>query len=239
MKNVVSALGVVLSLVAGTAGAVGVPGQGTWQTSLQSRDLDHDGVTDAFYDKELNITWLRNANVNGAMEWASAKSWAEGLTIGGVSGWRLPAMVDTGTAGCNWSLTGGTDCGFNVQTKAGNVTYSELAHLWYETLGNKGQYAPGTGAPQPYGLTNTGDFQNLQASIYWTGTEFAPYQATHAWYFSTLAGWQDGDFGKQTSLYAIAVRDGDVVAVPEPSTYALMLAGLFAVGVLARRRKSA
>jgi hypothetical protein len=39
-------------------------------------------------------------------------------------------------------------------------------------------------------------------------------------------------------LYAWAVRDGDVTSpVPEPETYAMMLAGLGLVSIVARRRK--
>lgn len=38
------------------------------QATLQARDLNGDAVTDAFYDTTLNITWLRNANVNGLMD---------------------------------------------------------------------------------------------------------------------------------------------------------------------------
>ncbi len=36
--------------------------------------------------------------------------------------------------------------------------------------------------------------------------------------------------------YAMAVRAGDVAAIPEPQTYALMLAGLAGLALVARRR---
>ena len=36
------------------------PGQGTWETTLQSRDGNHDGVVEAYYDTALNITWSRD-----------------------------------------------------------------------------------------------------------------------------------------------------------------------------------
>ena len=33
------------------------------QATLENRDLNGDGVVDAFYDTDLDITWLRDANV--------------------------------------------------------------------------------------------------------------------------------------------------------------------------------
>ena len=42
------------------------------------------------YDTDLNITWLANGNANGLMDWWQANDWASGLTVDGVSGWRLP-----------------------------------------------------------------------------------------------------------------------------------------------------
>lgn len=47
--------------IAGNAHAVGVAGQGTWETTLQVRDLNGDGGVDAYFDTTLNITWLRDA----------------------------------------------------------------------------------------------------------------------------------------------------------------------------------
>lgn len=44
----------------------------------------------AYYDPTTNLTWLANANANGAMDWSEAMSWAASLNIGGVTGWTLP-----------------------------------------------------------------------------------------------------------------------------------------------------
>jgi len=224
-----AAVGAAL-LAAGLAQADGVPGQGTWETTLLPRDIDGDTVTDAFYETVLDITWLRNANVNGAMDWDTAKTWANTLVVGGLGGWRLPNVVDTGAPGCDWSDSG-TDCGHNVDTATG-----EMPHLFYVTLGNKAYVDTSGSGPQPgWGLTNTGGFQNSFFYDIWSGTEYAP-NPNHAWYFCTNSGAQSFDH-KSDELYAVAVRPGDVAAVPEPQTYALLVLGLSAVMVAARRRQ--
>lgn len=241
--------------IAGNVHAVGVSGQGTWETTLLGRDItgkavaSNDASSVFLYDTTLNITWLRDANSNGVMTWDQAIAWANSLNnnaaYGSLTGWRLPTMIDTGTPGCN-SANSGTDCGYNVQTKSGNLTqyqvgqtvYSEMASLFYETLGNKAYFSP-AGVFQPdYGLSNEGAFQNLQL-YYWSGLEYAPDTGS-AWYFNTSVG-GGGYNAKPNSLYALALRSGEVLAapIPESETYALMLGGLAVVGVAARRSNAA
>jgi PEP-CTERM motif len=217
------------------AHAAAVIGQGTWQTTLQARDLDGNGNTDAYYDTALNITWLADTSAFQGT-WDASKAWADNLVVGAYSDWRLPTMVDVGNNGCTtFSTAGGanTDCGYNTDTGL-----SELAHMYYVTLGNKGYNAPGTGAGnQPgWGLSNTGPFSNVQSDIYWSGVEYAP-NASFAWYFNTSPGFQSF-YVKGYALYAWAVRPGDVAAVPEPQAYLLALAGLAVAGALARKRRA-
>jgi hypothetical protein len=226
----------------GTAQAVGVPGQGTWETTLLPRDINGDSIVDAFYDTVLDVSWLANANAAAQMDWANANAWAAGLDVHGTTGWRLPTMIDTGVPGCDYSLAGGTDCGFNVQTISpdGQTVFSEMAHLFYVSLGNKAYCAPGDSVcanPQPgWGLTNTGAFSNLQASVYWSGVASTPQPAYDAWVFVTGNGAQ-GDVEQSTQFYAVAVRPGDVTAVvPEPQTYGLLLMGVTALLLGVRRR---
>lgn len=254
------------ALVVGSAAATAGPvsGQGTWETTLQARDIDGNPVALGdpnaafFYDTVLNVTWLRDFNAgagsafddgasttDGRMTWPNANAWAAALTVGVFTGWRLPTIIDSRAPGCNWSDAGGTDCGYNVQTEDGGA-YSEWAHLWYLTLGNLAYCPPGNttctgpGVPQPgWGLTNTAYFQKMQSGGYWSGTAYAPGPAFGAWYFGTVDGSQvHGDQSLQG--FAVAVRPGDVFAgaVPEPSTVALLLAALGAL-TLARRRHTA
>ena len=113
-----------------------------------------------FWDATMNVTWLDNMNQqNSTMDWASAMAWADALTTGGFTDWRLPTIIDSGAPGCDFSLAGGTDCGYNVQTQVGSA-YSEWAHLYDVTLGNLAYCPPGdatcAGGPQiGWGLTNT------------------------------------------------------------------------------------
>jgi len=178
---------------------------GTAQAALQGRDLNGDGTVDAFYDTDLNITWRRNANLNGLMSWADAVAWADNMAFGGYTDWRLPT-----SAAC----------------LAFNCTGSEMGHLWYVELGN----LAGDATP------NTGNFVNMQLYAYWSGTTYAS-DASQAYHFNIDLGDQDVA-GKVNPLFAMAVRPGDVLAaVPEPETYAMMLAGLAALGVGTRRRR--
>lgn len=210
------------------AGAAGVSGQGTWEATLQGRELDGDTANgfEAYYDTVLDVTWLVDANHafgaaswNGQMSWHAASDWARNLDVNGVKGWRLPTMTDTGAPGCDLGYSA-TDCGYNVSTAT-----SEMAHLYYVTLGNKGLADTSGNYPPDLGVSNTGPFENIQPFGYWLSAEYA-VDTYDAWtfYFYNPGGFQHHS-NKAIDSYAWAVRSGDVPAVPEPETCALMLVG--------------
>ena len=220
--------------------------------ALLGRDINGNAVagSDAssvfLYDTDRNITWLRDANVNGFMLWDAANTWANGYSIGAFSDWRLPTMTTTGSNLCEFSAAGGTNCGYNVDTTTG-----EIAHLWYDELpGNLAYCPPGgdpscVGGPQPgWGLTNPGDFLNMQADYYWYGTSFASRGFVNSSFshFHTDFGYQGSNpnfFAMFTQYgFAMAVRDGDVLRnqVPEPESLLLALTALGAMALVRRRR---
>lgn len=220
------------------AAAAPVPGQGSWQSTLHARDLDGDGIADADYDSALAITWLRDWGLaGGAMDWAPAMAWAEGLAIGGHTGWRLPQALDTGAPGCDWAMAG-TDCGYNP-----TVDSSELSHLFTVTLGNLSYYAPGDELGDPaqpgWGLTNTAHFDGMLPQRYWTGTDYAGSAGLGAWYYA-MWGFQ-GPAAKVEAdgapfIHATAVHDGDIgAAVPAPSALWLGTAALGLLAATSRR----
>jgi hypothetical protein len=215
--------------------ASGISGQGTWETTLQARDLDgNTGTIEAYYDTDLNITWLADANYAGTgMNWSTATAWAAGLTIGSTSGWRLPTVTDTGTSGCDYAYTG-TDCGYNANTATG-----EMAHMFYTTLGDKAFYnTSGVGPQSGWGLTNTGPFSNVQSYPYWSATEYSPNTTASAWFFYFYDGSQ-GNLGKSEGLSGWAVHSGNVGAaiVPVPAAVWLFGGGLLGLIGVARKRR--
>lgn len=86
------------------------------------------------------------------------------------------------------------------------------------------------------GLTNTGDFQNLRPNGFWTGIQLPP-ESDGVWYFGTGTGIQ-ATTASNSLLFAMAVRTGDVAAIPEPQTLALMAAGLVGIVAVRGRRRN-
>ncbi|MHB8741525.1 MAG: hypothetical protein ACYC9L_00215 [Sulfuricaulis sp.] len=217
----------------------------------------------AYYDTVLNITWLADANAavgstydtympgTGLMTWSQANTWAAGLTVDGVTGWRLPTVNPVNGSSFNpgWSYNGSTDYGFNVSapgTIYAGSTGSEMAYLFYNTLGNKADCSTAGICPQPGGgLTNTGPFSNVQFG-YWSASL---YGSGYAWDFNFNDNGpsdQPGSFnaGEQAvsneaypNLPAWAVHSGDVgmSTVPVPAAVWLFGSGLLGLIGVTRR----
>lgn len=66
---------------------------------------------------------------------------------------------------------------------------SELGHLFNATLDNPNSEDDNCHNPPETCLQNTGPFRNFQSDYYWSGTEYEPTE-TAAWYFNTGYGLQ-------------------------------------------------
>jgi len=202
----------------------------------------YDRGNGMIYDSDQDVTWLQDANyaktsgwadnpvysasVDGAMNGGWAEFWASNLVYGGYDDWRLP-KINAFYLGCGVSGGGPFpyvqknpyDCAYYPDT-----THSELAYMWYVTLGNKPTCSvsdcPEWGwgkVARPANINTTADgvsFVNLQSDSYWMG------QGPNSNYMYVLDvgdGYQVNTSTNSSHAFAWAVRDGDVTpSVPVP-----------------------
>ena len=109
---------------------------------------------------------------NGTMSWAVAQNWITAMNAAnyaGTNGWRLRSALNsngTGPCGPDYDCTG-----------------SELGHLFY----TEGGLTSGQAITSSTVLTQ--HFTNMQASVYWSGTEDSP-DPGFAWNVLTVDGYQ-------------------------------------------------
>lgn len=203
-------------------------------------------------DSDLNIAWQANSNLafsntfgllrdvdlgsipsvstyggsyiysDGRMTWGGALKWIDAMNSVnylGYSDWRLPStlMADT-------SCSQGT----GDVSYAWNCTGSEMGHLFYNELGGKAANLITTTHNANYGL-----FQDIQQGYYWSGTELPGTDVATG--FHLYVGYQVANF-KDQSFYAVAVRPGQVAAVPAPAAAWLLGSGLLGLVGVARRK---
>ena len=196
----------------------------------------------ALYDPLNDVTWLSDANhpgtvrydltipstpdvfPDGSMTWQAALDWAASLDINGVTGWRLPEIIED--QACISSAVGAAA---RLACYSGEylTLYKQiLAHLASDNMGNNND--------PDYAL-----FDNWQTRFnYWSASENlrdTSGGSVHGW--SPFGGVvQDS---KSARRYTIAVVDGDVFAVsqvPAPATLGMFALGLLALGGALRRR---
>lgn len=206
--------------------------------TFQARDLNGDGTVDAYYQVERNLTWLADANYYatlglpadtavggsnypqgipmpaGVLRWSHANTFVDGLSLGGVSDWRLPTrLVPEGSySGSDW-------CPAQCVRETPN-------------------FGPEFQSEYSFVQGALGLFSNVASGVYMTASPGWYWEELR-----NLSGGGSYTITDATSLMAgnfMIVRTGDVgtavTAVPEAGTYALMLCGL-SVLALGRRRQ--
>ena len=143
----------------------------------------------------------------------------------GQGAWSATAAVGSAqflAAAAGFSATGLT--GWVLPTGEGNIpgASSQFSSIWNDVGGSS------------VGLKS--QFDGVLGGRFWSSTDDATYNYL-AWYFSSDNGSLKNDSPKSNSYYVVAVRPGDVAAIPEPETYAMLMAGL-SVLVMAVRQRS-
>lgn len=208
----------------------------------------------AVYDDDLDITWVSNANLaktnafgvaginaDGTMNWATANNWIAAMnasTYLGFSNWRLPGTLVPDDVSCTSDAAGTTPSG---DSTGFNCNGSEMGHLFYSEL-NATADTRVTQTGDTMGLalfSNIMDDETIQpptppTSSYFSSTEF---NTTQAWRFRFGTGSQFA-VDKNFDLYAWAVHDGNIGAVPVPGAVWLFGSGLLGLVAMARRKRT-
>ncbi|CAB5116828.1 hypothetical protein D3OALGA1CA_2887 [Olavius algarvensis associated proteobacterium Delta 3] len=173
---------------------------------ITSAGAGNGGQYQLIYHEALDITWLDFSR--SADNWNSQMDWASNLEV-----------EFNGTIFNSWRLPSSGDNPFFGHSK----TTSEMGHLYYLELDN----GPGDQT------INTGEFENLLPSRYWSSTEYSP-SPEGAWEFDFEGGLQSISL-KTSARLAIAVLDGDLSTVPIPGS--VWLFGTSILGLAGIRRK--
>ena len=215
------------------------------------------------YDDVLDVTWMQDANYmqtsgfdsDGLLDWQGASNWADSLVFQGYDDWRLPSITPQNGDDFDiaFSFDGSTDRGFNTSPQ-----YNELAHMFFNNLGNTSYFDTAGNANQPGSEVFLSTFvdaetnelfsiDNIQFS-YWLDIANDPI-INAAWAYSmTQQSFATGEsqvLNVVSNIGIWALRDGDVANVVDPdpvdpvsSPATFGLFAMIASGLFIRRKRA-
>lgn len=188
------------------------------------------------YDDVLDVTWMQDANYmqtsgfnsDGNATFSTAQAWVNNLTFQGYDDWRLPTIMPLNGSSyeIGFSFDGSTDRGFNSDTSV-----NELAHMFYNNLGNVSYFDTNGNGMQPGSESYSSSFidaetgmmkifENINVSN-WFGLENDPV-INAAWAYNNrvnnIATGETQLLSTATLIGSWVLRNGDVRPVVEPPT---------------------
>ena len=189
--------------------------------------------TVTYGDTECNLIWDNDNNGNSLVwldysntqnYWLLQNEWAAGIDSSLT--YNIDSAYTVTWDDAAWRLP---STGANPQFGY-NQTTSEMGHLFYDEL-ELSAFPPLTTTEQ----LNATNFDQLIASWYWSNTEYADSLDNRAWGFSMTNGYQTTAL-KLSNGHGLAVRSGQVSAVPIPAAVWLLGTGLAGLAALGKRK---
>ena len=104
------------------------------------------------YDSGQNLTWTKDANLNGQMNWATAKAWAENLDYAGYTDWVLPTITQLAN---QFSTNLGEPAGKSITAIDGhNANYALFDNVQSYVYWSGSEYAPNPNYAWYFGTYN-------------------------------------------------------------------------------------
>lgn len=215
--------------------AAPITAQGTWETTLLARDLDGNPATvEAYYDQVRDVTWLVNANLAASQTFGIA---THTFLIPNPDPFLPGYGYIENNGSMDWTAANMWTDSMNQQSYLGRndwrlPTIDDLYSLNAQTLGNSGYSYP----------WNTGPFENLRRSLYWSSETLSP---------SEIASFNFGSVSETKSYLEVSrnyvlplfsgdsipsTGNGDASEVPEPPVLGL-LGAAFLITLISRKKK--
>ena len=90
------------------------------------------------FDSDQSLTWTKDANLNGQMDWATAVAWANNLDYAGYTDWVLPTIDQLAT---QFSTNLGEASGQSI-ADSHNDSYNLFTNLQSYAYWSGSEYAP-------------------------------------------------------------------------------------------------
>ncbi|MEI6269897.1 MAG: DUF1566 domain-containing protein [Methylococcaceae bacterium] len=115
------------------------------------------------YDSEQNLTWTKDANLNGTRNWATAVTWANNLDYAGYTDWVLPTIDQLTTQfstnlgeAVGKSITDSHNGSYNLFTNVQNSAYWSSSAWATYPVSYAMYFASNVGSNAPSDKNNSG-----------------------------------------------------------------------------------